>query len=85
MHGIDLWVFDQSFEIRVALLHPERIANEVQFLLRALANCSQDRVWMTLINGDKLCPESKADNRYVELFLHRKERYREDYSGNATC
>jgi len=65
--GVDVWIFEQSIEVREPLFHPERIANGVQLLFCALANGVHVRLGMPLVNGNEFGPKSEAYNGHVDL------------------
>ncbi len=66
---IDVWIFEQILEFRVAFPHAEVIADLIQLLLGALADRVHVGIGMPLIERDEFRAEAKSHNGDVYFFL----------------
>ena len=75
MNRIDLRVLEQLSVIFVPLRDTEGLADGVELLPGALADCVHLRVGMALIDGNELGAEAEADNGnfYLLLIGHGKQ------------
>src|SRR6185503_3239704 len=73
---VDIRVLEQLFEIRVAPLHPEGLADGVQLFRRALANRIHVGIGMALVNGDEFGSESESDDGNVQFpVTHKRPKW----------
>jgi hypothetical protein len=71
VYGIDLRIFQQFVVIRVAFRDAELVGHGVHLRLVAPTHRDEVGVGMRLVDGNKLCPETEADEGYVKgLFAH---------------
>ena len=64
---VHLRVLDQFIEIVVPFLHPECVADCIQFLARALADRVHVRLGMALVDGDEFGTKAQPDDGDVNL------------------
>jgi hypothetical protein len=69
VHGVDARVLEHRFEVRVAHVHAEGVADGVELLRVALADGVAGRERMTLPDGDEFRPETEADDGDVDAIV----------------
>jgi hypothetical protein len=80
---VDGGVFEDLFVGGESVRDPELVGDFVKFLFVPAANGDDFGVRVTLVDGDKLCPEAQTDHRHSFFVSHTNKPFMERKMKNS--